>query len=86
MLLTHPTADTSQLRTTQLVPQAAGLPSVPWASGWPRGRNKLAAWPLSRLLLAVFQALQTHLPSLPPQIRPLLTHSVTWDKSLLSGP
>ena len=51
------------------------------------GGDKLVVWPLSRLLLAVFQELQIHLSSPTPQIGHLLTHSLTWAKSLLpSGP
>lgn len=43
----------------------------------------MEAWPLRHLLLAVLQELQIHLSSLTPEIKPSLTNSVTWDKSLL---
>lgn len=51
-----------------------------------RERDKLVAWPLSHLFLSVFWELQIHLSFPTSQIGPLLTHSVTWLKTLLSDP
>lgn len=51
-----------------------------------REGDKLVAWPLSYLFLAIFQELQTYMSSSTSQMGPLLTHSVAWGKSLLSDP
>lgn len=81
----HPSAGSHRLRITQ-----QGSPSFwlfllfPGPHGREEGRegDKLVAWPLSHLLLAVFQDLQIHLssPTSTPQTGPLLTY---WNKSLL---
>lgn len=43
-----------------------------------REGDKLVAWPLSYLFLAIFQELQTYMSSSTSQMGPLLTHSVAW--------
>lgn len=73
----HPPAGSHPLSTTQ-----QGLPGLWFCLPFPgpQGReeegregDKLAAWPLSHLLHAVFQELQIHLSCPTPQSGPLLT-------------